>query len=247
MVSHTFCGSVLQGGANLACYVQQIPDGETFFARQHGGNAVALDVLHRRAELAVDFACAVEQHDILAGKIARTLAFGDQRVHKRVGTVAKRLQTLRLERHDLVGFHVDRLINQGSIRLGKFTLDIEPAKHHCHYNCPRGVKPHYTLNYGVTKNRGRIEPRIPPSTAQPRVTKVLIYLKRFLQVADSTSLKNRRSARLRAVLGQFGTGHLSPATRRVQGQNLGMELRRRSGCTRSADYALFKRLVWGLP
>src|ERR1700681_3597906 len=115
MVSYTLCGSVLQGGANLACYIQQIPDGEAFFARQHGGNAVALDVLHRGAELAVDLASAVEKDNVLAGEITRTLAFGDQRVHKRVRAVAKRLQTLRLERHDLVGFRVDRLVNHGSI------------------------------------------------------------------------------------------------------------------------------------
>src|SRR5229473_6549449 len=175
MVSHTLCGSVLQGGANLSCYVQQIPDREAFFARQHGGNAVALDVLHRGAELAVDLACAVEQYDILAGEIARALAFGDQRSHKRVRAVAKRLQTLRLERHDLVGFRVQRLVNQGGLRLGKLTLDFEPAKHHRHYNRPRGDKPHYTLSMDLAKNRGRIEPRIPPSTAQPRVTKVLIH------------------------------------------------------------------------
>src|SRR4029077_9842663 len=207
------------------------------------GNAVALDVLHGGTELAVDLAGAVEKDNILASQIARTLAFGDQRVHKRVRTVAKRLQTLRLERHDLVGFRVDHLLNQGSIRLGKFTLDIEPAKHHCHYNCPRGDKPHYTLNYGVTKNRGRIEPRIPPSTTQPRVTKVLTCVKCFLQVADSTGLKNRRSARLRGIFGTIWDRSSQPSNPQSAGQNLGIELRRRSGCTRSADYALFKRLV----
>src|SRR6266446_6955057 len=115
MVSHTLCGSVLQGGANLARNVEQIPDGEAFLARQHSGNAVALDILHGSAELTVDLAGAVEKDNILAGEITRALAFGDQRVHKRVRAVAKRLQTLRLERHDLVGFRVDRLVNQGCI------------------------------------------------------------------------------------------------------------------------------------
>src|ERR1700730_4002438 len=179
MVSHPVRGGLLQAGANLACYVQQIPDGEAFFARQHGGNAVALDVLHRGAELAVNLAGAVEKDNILAGEITRALALGDQRVHKRVRAVAKRVPTLRLERHDLVGFRVDRLVNHGCIGLGKFTLDIEPAKHHCHYSCPRGDKPHYTLNYGVTKNRGRIEARIPPSSVRLRVTKVLFRVQAF--------------------------------------------------------------------
>jgi len=94
MVSHTLRGSLLQTGANLPRYVEQIPDGEAFFARQHWCNAVALDVFHRGAELAVDFARAVEKDNVLAGEIARTFAFCDQRVHKRVRAVAKRLQTL---------------------------------------------------------------------------------------------------------------------------------------------------------
>jgi len=58
---------------------------------------------------------ATLKDNVLAGKIARTLAFGDQRVHKRVRAVAKRLQTLRLERYDLVGFRVESLVNHGCI------------------------------------------------------------------------------------------------------------------------------------
>src|SRR6267378_4469478 len=111
MVSHTLRGGLLQTGANLPRYVEQIPDGEAFFARQHSGNAVALDVLHGGAELAIDLASTVEKDNVLAGEIACALAFRDQRVHKRVRAVPKRLQTLRLERHDLVGFRVEGLIN----------------------------------------------------------------------------------------------------------------------------------------
>ena len=147
-------GSLLQPGANLARNVEQIPDGEAFFARQHGGHAVALYVLHRGAELPVDLARSIEQHDVLPGEIARAFAFGDQRLHKRFRAVAQRLQTLRLERHNLVGFRVHRLINQGGVRLGKLTLNLEPAKHCRHYNRPRGAKPHDTLNMNSTKNRG---------------------------------------------------------------------------------------------
>src|SRR5208337_2946015 len=149
-----------------------IPDGEAFLARQHGGHAVALDVLHGRAELAVNLACAVEQNNILAGKVTRALAFGDQRFHKRFRAVAQRLQTLRLERHDLVGFRVHRLVNQGGVRLGKLTLYFKTAKHRCHYNRPRGDKPHSTLQYVLAIYRGRIKTRILRSPAQSRVTKV---------------------------------------------------------------------------
>ena len=114
-MGHTFRGSLLQAGANLPRNIQQIPDGEAFFARQHGGHAVALDVLHGRAELPVDLAGAVEKDDILTGKIARALAFRDQRIHKRGRALVQRLQTLRFERHNLVGFRVHRLINQGGL------------------------------------------------------------------------------------------------------------------------------------
>src|SRR3979490_3412386 len=107
MVSHILRGSVLKAGANLARYVEQIPDGEPFFARQHSGNAVALDVLHRGTELAINLTSAVEMDDILAGEITRALAFAHPRVRKHVRAIAERLQTLRLERHDLVGFRVE--------------------------------------------------------------------------------------------------------------------------------------------
>ena len=51
---------VIERLANLTTDVQQVPDGETFLARQHGRNAAPLHVLHRRAELSVDFSCPVE-------------------------------------------------------------------------------------------------------------------------------------------------------------------------------------------
>ncbi len=133
-MGHALRGSLLQTGANLPRNVEQIPDGEAFLARQHGSHAVALDVLHGRAELAVNLTGAVEQDNVLANELARALAFGDQRLDKRFRAVAQRLQTLRLERHDLVRLRVHRLVNQGGVGLRKLTLNLETAKHRRHYN-----------------------------------------------------------------------------------------------------------------
>src|SRR5271166_5942620 len=108
-MDRTLSGSMLQPGTNLARNIKQVPDRKPFFARQHSGNAVALDVLHGRAELAVDFARTVKQDYVLTDEVSRALAFSDQRVYKRVGAVAKRLQVLCLERYDLVSFRIQCL------------------------------------------------------------------------------------------------------------------------------------------
>src|SRR5208283_1145863 len=170
-MGHTFGGGLFQSGANLTRDVEQIPDGEAFFARQHGSDTVALDVLHGGAELAVDLARAIKHNDILSGKIARALALGNQRFHKRIGALAEWLQTLRLKRYHLVGFRVQRLINKSGLGLRKFTLDLEPAKHRRH--CYRlAVTSRTTPDMNLAENRGRIELRIPLSAAPLRVTKV---------------------------------------------------------------------------
>ncbi len=46
---------MIEAAADLPSDIEQVPDGESFFASEHGGNAVALDVFHGGAELAVDF------------------------------------------------------------------------------------------------------------------------------------------------------------------------------------------------
>src|SRR5580704_4372474 len=99
-------------------------------------------------------ASIVKQHNVLAHKLANALAFGDQRLHKCVGGVSQRLQTLRLERHNLVIFRVERLVNHGGLRLGKLTLNFETAKHRRHYNRLAGDNPHYCLNLKWFRNGG---------------------------------------------------------------------------------------------
>ena len=49
---------MIEAAADLPSDIEQVPDGKSFFAGQHGGDAVALDVFHGGAELAVDFSRA---------------------------------------------------------------------------------------------------------------------------------------------------------------------------------------------
>ena len=74
-MKHAVLVRVIESLADLTADIEQIPDGEAFLARQHGLNAVALDVFHGGAELAVDFAGAIDQRDVGAAQIFSTLDF----------------------------------------------------------------------------------------------------------------------------------------------------------------------------
>src|SRR5689334_10841805 len=77
--------SVIQAATKLAPDVQQIPNGKSFFAREHCGDAVALYILHRRAELSVDFSSAVHIRDVRAAENLRRFRFGRQSLLQRLG------------------------------------------------------------------------------------------------------------------------------------------------------------------
>jgi hypothetical protein len=66
---------VIEAAAQLPADVEQIPDRKSFFARQHGRNAVALHVLHGGAELTFDFAGAPNLGDIRAAQNIGALSF----------------------------------------------------------------------------------------------------------------------------------------------------------------------------
>src|SRR5579872_634577 len=55
---------VIQSAAQLASDIEKVPDREAFLPRQHGSDAVSLDVLHGSAELTFDFARAVDFADV---------------------------------------------------------------------------------------------------------------------------------------------------------------------------------------
>jgi len=96
-----------------AFMVEQIPDGEAFFARQHGGNAVALDVFHRGAETGRRFRPRRREGHVLAGEIApyfRLLRSARPQTRPRGSPSGSRLCVLSAT--TLVGFRVDSLINK---------------------------------------------------------------------------------------------------------------------------------------
>ena len=64
---------VIQALACLACNVLQIPNGKSFSSSQHGSHAVTLHVLHPRAELTINFCCAIGLGNVRA--IERLCAF----------------------------------------------------------------------------------------------------------------------------------------------------------------------------
>src|SRR5690242_9120255 len=55
---------VIQSAGQLSSDVEQVPDREAFFARQHRRDAVSLNVFHGGAERAFDLAGAINAGDI---------------------------------------------------------------------------------------------------------------------------------------------------------------------------------------
>jgi hypothetical protein len=80
---------VIEAAAQLAADIEQVPDGKSFFARQHGSDAVALDVLHGGAELAVDFRSAGYAGDVRAAQNLDAFHFFEQRFLQCRGAIAE--------------------------------------------------------------------------------------------------------------------------------------------------------------
>ena len=71
-------------------------------AGEHGGNAVALHILHRSAELIFDLASAIQQREVLAVQLASVLAFGQHALHELLCLVFGNVQTHRFQGNGLV-------------------------------------------------------------------------------------------------------------------------------------------------
>src|ERR1019366_4201503 len=70
--------SVIEAAAHLPADIEQMPDGKSFFAREHGSDAVALYVFHRGAELAVDFSRTVNGREVGVAQGLRVLCLFEE-------------------------------------------------------------------------------------------------------------------------------------------------------------------------
>ena len=90
-VMNNLMGSrMIQSGAQLASDIEQVPDRESFVARQHGRNAISLDVFHRRAELAINDARADHRAEIRTAQDLDALHLLHQGLLESSGMLSKR-------------------------------------------------------------------------------------------------------------------------------------------------------------
>ena len=102
----------------------------------HRRDAVAFDVLHRRAILPVNLARPKHLRNVLPRQRQRHLALRRQRLHKLLRPLAQRRKALRLQRYHLVRLRVQRLIDVCGIRLRDLALNFKSAKHRRHFESP---------------------------------------------------------------------------------------------------------------
>src|SRR5207237_10529257 len=91
-VQHSVRISMIQGDANLAADVQQVPDRETFLPGNHVAEAVAFDVLHGGTELAFDFPRAIKKRDVLAVEHFRVLGFLQNQLNQDSGKIGRQVE-----------------------------------------------------------------------------------------------------------------------------------------------------------
>ena len=166
---------VIECLANLAADVEQVPDGEAFLARQHGGNAVALDVFHGGAELAVDFSRAVDQRDVGTAEVLGGFCFLQNALHHLFGMFAEHIQAKRFQRERLARLRIISFVDASRIRFCELSKNFEAAdfRRHCFLpspgeapaNAPR--KEHTGSDSGVGNHKDSL------GRKRLRVTKVL--------------------------------------------------------------------------
>src|SRR6202007_2266729 len=101
---------VIKAAAHLSSYVEQIPDGKSFLAGQHGGDAVALDIFHRRTKLSVDLPGAVNGREVRVAQTLDGLVFFEQAFFQIRRTFAKGRQLDRFQGNRLARLRVVRLV-----------------------------------------------------------------------------------------------------------------------------------------
>src|SRR5207245_8557263 len=92
-MKNPFGVSVVESLAGLPCDILQVPNGESFFSGQHGGDAVALHVLQRGAELVLNLVSGIELGDIGAVQDLGGSGFLEDAFHQGGRLLSKSFQT----------------------------------------------------------------------------------------------------------------------------------------------------------
>ncbi len=133
VVDDALGGGKIEAGPELAADIKQIPYRETFFAAQHGGDAVALHVFHGSAELAFHFARAEDRCDVGAAENLRALGFREQRLFQSLGVLSKCAQLDSLQGNGLAGFRIVGFVDDASGRFRQLTQDFKVADFRGHF------------------------------------------------------------------------------------------------------------------
>ena len=106
---------VVQALTGLTHDVLQVPDGKSFFAGQHGGDAVALHVLLGGAALAVNFFDAEKLCDVVAAERLGAGGFLQDVLHQRVGLFGQHLQPDGLQGNRLPALRIGGLVDRANL------------------------------------------------------------------------------------------------------------------------------------
>src|SRR5713101_1508411 len=119
--------SMVQALTGLAHNVLQVPDGKSFFAGQHGGDAVALHVFHGGAELAIDFFQAIKLRHVVTAERLGALGFLQNVFDQHRSLISQRLQLDGLQGDGLPALRVRRFVDSAALRMGDLAEDFETS------------------------------------------------------------------------------------------------------------------------
>src|ERR1700677_4207614 len=133
-VMHEVLGmGVVEALAGLARDVLQVPDGESFFAGQHGSYAVALHIFQRSAENSIDFFGSAESGNIVAVETLAGGGFFQKVFHESGRLLTQRFQFDSLQRHGLSALRVRGFVNGNCVRVRDLAEYFETPDFVRHY------------------------------------------------------------------------------------------------------------------
>ena len=121
----------------LASNVFDVPDGKAFVARQHGGDAIALDVFQRCDELPFDLIHAEQLRNVVAAEHAGALRLLYQTLDHLSHVLANCFQLQCFQRDGGPAFGVGSLVDVSNRRVAYLTENLEAADLIRHFLLPQ--------------------------------------------------------------------------------------------------------------